>query len=130
VSRKPDALEVERQARGQPSLSEKLSAPQGKDKPMPTYLVLGKYTAQGLQNIKDVPKRAQAFREAAKKVGVTVKELLWLAGDYDVMTLVEAPDEETVIALSLSTVKQGNLTSSRMRTFTAAEAEKIIAKVT
>ena len=97
---------------------------------MPTYLTLSKYTAQGLQNIKDAPKRVQAFREAAAKAGVTVKELRWLAGDYDIMTLVEAPDEESVIALGLSIAKQGNVTATRMRTFTAAEAEKIIAKVT
>ena len=97
---------------------------------MPEFLTLAKYTTQGLQNIKDAPKRAKAFREAAAKAGVKVKEIRWLSGEYDVMSLVEAPDEETAIALSLSLAKQGNLTAIRMRTFNEAEVEKILAKVT
>jgi uncharacterized protein with GYD domain len=96
---------------------------------MPEYLTLAKFTAQGLQNIKDSPKRAQAYREAAAKAGVTVKEIRWLSGDYDVMTLIEAPDEETVIALGLSIGKRGNITATRYRTFTEAEVAKILAKV-
>ena len=96
---------------------------------MPEYLTLAKYTAQGLQNIKDVPKRTKAFREAAAKAGVTVKEMRWLSGEYDVMTLIEAPDEETAIALSLSVAKLGNITAIRMRTFKENEVEKILAKV-
>jgi uncharacterized protein with GYD domain len=96
---------------------------------MPTYLILGKYTAQGLQHIKDAPKRAQAFKDAAEKAGVKVKELAWLAGEYDIMTIVDAPDEETVVALNLNVSKQGNLNGTRMRLITSADLDKILDKV-
>jgi uncharacterized protein with GYD domain len=99
------------------------------ERAMPTYLTIGKYTAQGLNNIKDAPKRAKAFKEAAEKAGVKIKELAWLVGDYDVMVLAEAPDEQTVIALGLGVSKQGNVVGTRMRVVDADEFEKILKRV-
>jgi uncharacterized protein with GYD domain len=96
---------------------------------MPTYLTLAKYTAQGFHNIKDSPKRAEAFKAAAEKAGVKVKELAWLVGEYDLMVLAEAPDEETIIALGLGVSKLGNITGTRMRLVSATEFEKILSKV-
>jgi uncharacterized protein with GYD domain len=96
---------------------------------MPTYLTLGKYTAQGFQNIKDAPKRAAAFKEVAQKAGVTIKALHWLAGDYDLMVLAEAPDEQSMIALGLGVSKLGNVVGTRHRVIDDAELEKILAKV-
>ena len=96
---------------------------------MPTYLTLGKYTAQGLQNIKDAPKRAEVFKAAAAAAGAKVKELLWLEGEYDLMVLLEAPDADTAIALGLGVAKQGNVTGLRMRAIDASEMERILAKV-
>jgi uncharacterized protein with GYD domain len=96
---------------------------------MPTYLILGKYTAQGFNSIKDAPKRMEAFKAGAEKAGVKIKEAHWLAGDYDLMVLAEAPDEETVMALGLGVSKQGNVVGTRMRVVHSAEFEKILAKV-
>ena len=60
---------------------------------MVTYVVLAKFTDQGVRNAKESPKRADAYKEMAKTFGVTVKEILWTQGRYDVVTVVEAPDE-------------------------------------
>ena len=59
---------------------------------MPTYIVLGNFTDQGIRNIKDSPKRASAVKEAAKKVGASVKNLYWTLGAYDVALVVDAPE--------------------------------------
>ena len=60
---------------------------------MVTYVVLAKFTEQGIRNAKDSPKRADAFKEMAKTFGVTVKDIVWTQGRYDIVTIVEAPDE-------------------------------------
>ncbi len=42
---------------------------------MAQYIVLAKFTDQGIRGVKDTPKRAQAFRATAKAMGVTIKEI-------------------------------------------------------
>ena len=44
---------------------------------MPTYIVLGQFTDQGIRNVKDTPKRAQALKDMAKKFGATVNAVYW-----------------------------------------------------
>ena len=60
---------------------------------MITYVVLATFTDQGVKNAKDSPKRAEAFKQMAKTFGVTVKDIFWTQGRYDIVTVVEAPDE-------------------------------------
>jgi len=97
---------------------------------MPTYVTLSNFTDQGMKNIKDTTKRAEAFRKAAKETGITVKEILWTQGQYDLVTIVEAPDDAAMSAMSLSVAKLGNVTGQTLRAFTAADMDKILAKVT
>jgi uncharacterized protein with GYD domain len=97
---------------------------------MPTYVTLSNFTEQGMKNIKDTAKRAEAFKKAAKEAGITIKELLWTQGQYDLVTVLEAPDEITASALALSIGKLGNITGQTLRAFTATEMEKILQKVT
>jgi uncharacterized protein with GYD domain len=52
---------------------------------MATYIMLANFTDQGIRNIKDTVKRAEAFKELAKGAGVTVKELCWTLGQYDIV---------------------------------------------
>ena len=47
---------------------------------MATYIVLGQFTDQGIRNIKDTTKRAEAVKAAAKKLGVTVQAVYWTLG--------------------------------------------------
>lgn len=96
---------------------------------MVTYVVLVKFTEQGVRNAKDSPKRADAFKEMAKTFGVTVKEIVWTQGRYDVVTLVEAPDEASAMSLNLSLAALGNVRTETMRAFSAAEMTKIVGKM-
>ena len=97
---------------------------------MPTYIVLASFTDQGIRNIKDSPKRADAFKDMAKKSGATVKELFWTLGQYDIVTIVEAPDDVSMTALGLSTGKLGNVRTQTLRAFSAADIKSILDKVT
>src|SRR5712691_1215904 len=96
---------------------------------MPTYIVLASFTEQGIRNIKDSPKRSDAFKEMAKKSGATVKELFWTLGQYDIVAIVEAPDDVTMTALGLRTGKLGNVRTQTLRAFTPADMKNILAKV-
>ena len=97
---------------------------------MPIYVTLSNFTEQGMKNIKDTAKRAEAFKKAAKEAGITIKELLWTQGQYDIVAVLEAPDEIAASALALSVGKLGNITGQTLRAFTATEMEKILQKVT
>ena len=96
---------------------------------MPTYVTLSHFTDHGIKNVKDTVKRSEAYKNAAKAAGVTVKEILWTQGHYDLVTIIEGPDE-AIAALGLSVAKLGNISSQTLRGFTATEMEKILAKVT
>ncbi|WP_407116382.1 GYD domain-containing protein [Bradyrhizobium sp. LMG 9283] len=96
---------------------------------MVTYVVLGNFTDQGVRSVKDSPKRADAFREMAKTFGVTVKEIVWTQGRYDVVTVLEAPDEAAAMSLSLSLSALGNVRTETLRAFSAADMTKIVGKM-
>ena len=57
---------------------------------MAKFIILGKFTHQGLKNAKETTRRAERFKEIAKDYGVTVLEMLWIMGEYDVINIVEA----------------------------------------
>jgi uncharacterized protein with GYD domain len=96
---------------------------------MPTYVTLYKYTAQGIQNIKDAPNRVETLTKAATQAGMKVKETLWLQGEYDFIAIVDAPDEIAATAFNINNLKQGNVTTHTMRAFTSAEMKKILEHV-
>lgn len=96
---------------------------------MPTYIVLTHFTEQGIRNVKDTAKRADALHALAKTVGGTVKDIYWTIGRYDSVAIVEAPNDEAIVALGLTIGKQGNVRTETLRAFTKAEIESILAKV-
>ena len=96
---------------------------------MVTYVVLAKFTDQGIRNAKESPKRAEAFKQLAKTFGVTVKDIFWTQGRYDIVTVVEAPDELSATALNLSLSALGNIRTESLRAFSSAEMMKIVAKM-
>ena len=97
---------------------------------MALYIVLGSFTDQGIRGVKDTPKRAEAFKSMAKKAGATVKEIFWTLGQYDIVAIVDAPDEITMTALGLSTGTLGNVRTQTLRAFTAADMKTILGKMT
>jgi uncharacterized protein with GYD domain len=96
---------------------------------MAIYCVLGSFTEQGVRNAKDSPKRAEAFKEMARKCGVTVKEVYWAQGQYDVVTILEAPDELAVTSLALSVGALGNIRTQTLRLFSEGDMKAIIEKM-
>ena len=96
---------------------------------MATYCILGSFTEQGVRNAKESPNRAEAFKETARKSGATVKDLYWAQGQYDVVIILEAPDDLAVTSLALSVGAQGNIRTQTLRLFSAADMKSILDKM-
>ena len=62
---------------------------------MPTYIALLKWTQKGIASAKDSPSRLDAGREAFKKAGMQIKDTYLTMGRYDLVCVIEAPDDET-----------------------------------
>lgn len=93
---------------------------------MLTYVILGKYTLQGIRKIKGTTKRADAFRNLAKKMGARVKEIYWTMGQYDVVTIIDAPDDATATRLLLAAGSMGNVQTETLRAYTQNEVARIL----
>jgi len=96
---------------------------------MAKYVSLLQFTDQGIRSVKDTLKRAAAATAEAEKMGAKITQAFWTMGAYDVVILVDAPDEETVSALSLKLGSLGNVKSQTMRAFERAEMERILDKI-
>jgi uncharacterized protein with GYD domain len=96
---------------------------------MALYIVLANFTEQGIRNIKDSAKRAEAFKDMAKKCGATVKDTFWTLGQYDIVAILEAPDDISITALGLSTGALGNVRTQTLRAFTQADIKSILGKM-
>ena len=95
---------------------------------MPTYISLFNWTDQGVKIFKETVARAKSAEDAMAKAGIRMKAIYWTQGQYDVVAITEAPDDETATAFLLSLGAQGNIRSSTLRAFSAEEMERIIAK--
>jgi uncharacterized protein with GYD domain len=96
---------------------------------MATFILLANFTDQGIRNVKDSPKRVDAFKEMAQKAGVTIKDFYWTLGSHDMVVIAEALDELAVTALGLSVGAQGNVRTETLRAFNRAEMAQILAKM-
>ncbi|MER3419226.1 MAG: GYD family protein [Chloroflexota bacterium] len=96
---------------------------------MPTYVVLYRFTDQGVKNIKDTVQRARETRAENERRGFKVHGLYWTQGRYDLVAVVEAPDEQSMMAGLLNVAAAGNVRSETLRAFTEAEMEAVIAKM-
>ena len=93
---------------------------------MPTYIGLVKLTEQGMRNVKETTKRAKSFREMAEQVGLKVRELLWTMGRYDIVLVVDAPDDETMSRVTLRLGMMGNAKTETLKAFSAQEMDEIL----
>jgi uncharacterized protein with GYD domain len=93
------------------------------------YVVLYKFTADGVKIIRDSVKRAGQVRQQNAAAGFKILEVFWTQGPYDMVAVVDAPNEETMMGAMLNVVSAGNVTSTTMRAFDATAMSKILATV-
>jgi len=95
---------------------------------MPTYVSLIHWTDQGIKDYKDSMSRAEDFTKLVESSGGRVRELLWTVGEYDIVSVVDMPDDETATAALLRVGSLGNVRSNTMRAFGPDEMTTIMGK--
>jgi uncharacterized protein with GYD domain len=96
---------------------------------MATFIVLSKYTPLGISKIKEGPARIDAVRKTGLTVGAQLKAWYLVAGHYDVITIWEAPNDETMAKVNLMIGSAGNVTTETLRAFTEEEFHRIVASL-
>jgi len=96
---------------------------------MPTYIALLNWTQQGVAKVKDSPNRLDAGREAFKKLGVEIKDTYLTMGRYDLVCVIEGPDDEAVARALLTLGSQGNVQTETLKAWTEDDFRKIVDSV-
>ncbi len=93
---------------------------------MPTYISLIQFTQQGISAIKESPKGLDAGRKAFEQAGGKLKDFYLVMGEYDMVIVSEAPNDEAAAKISLALSAKGNVRTRTSRAFTEAEYRKIV----
>ncbi len=93
---------------------------------MRTYIALLKWTPQGVQNVKQSPSRLAAARKGIEAAGVKMKDFYMVTGRYDMIVIIEAPDDGALAKALLTLASQGDIRSETCRAFTEDEYRQII----
>ena len=93
---------------------------------MPTYIALLNWTQQGISKVGSSAKRLDAGRKAFKKAGLEMKDVYLTMGRYDLVCVIEAPDDETYAKAVLGLGSQGNVSTETLKAFSEDEFRKII----
>jgi uncharacterized protein with GYD domain len=65
-----------------------------------------------------------------EQMGGRMDTLLWTQGRYDLVGIMEAPDEETAAAVSLRIAMRGAVRTETLRAFDTDEMGRILTQVT
>jgi uncharacterized protein with GYD domain len=96
---------------------------------MPTFILSLSWTDQGIRAVKDAPKRSQAARDLAKKVGVEIKEVYLTSGDDDLLVIVDTPNGDNVAKFALALGALGNVRTRTARAWPEPEFQKLISEL-
>jgi uncharacterized protein with GYD domain len=96
---------------------------------MSTYVVLYTFTDEGAKHIRSTVERANQVQQENEKKGFKLHGLYWTEGRYDMVAVVEAPDEQSMLAGLFNIAAAGNVRSETLRAFTAAEMAPVLQKM-
>jgi uncharacterized protein with GYD domain len=95
---------------------------------MTTYVSLINWTDQGIRDFRDTTHRAEDFAKLVESKGGQVRELLWTVGEYDIVAVIDFPDEEAGVAALLQVSAAGNVRTRTLRAFSSGEMSGIIGR--
>ncbi len=96
---------------------------------METYIILGKYTPQGIAKIKEGPTRIEAARKAMEAAGGKMVAWYLTLGRYDFVVIAEAPNVKAAAAVLLATGSQGSISSETLHALTEAEFKGVVSSL-
>jgi uncharacterized protein with GYD domain len=93
---------------------------------MATFVMLTNLTPEGVQTLKGNPNRVQEVNKEVEQLGVTVKEQWATLGQYDFITIVEAPDEKTMAKVSVELGSRGTMSSQTLPAIPIEELASVL----
>ena len=93
---------------------------------MTTYVLLANWTDQGIQKVKDAPRRLDAAKKALKDMSGEFKAFYLTMGDYDIVAIYEAPDDAVAARFNLQMGMLGNIRTRTLKAFPEAAFREII----
>jgi len=94
---------------------------------MPEYVVLSKLTDEGRKTLKKKPERIMEVNKELEDMGVKVKQQYALLGNYDFLNIVEAPDNEAMMKMSVELGARGSI---ELLTLPALDIEAFVKQAT
>lgn len=91
---------------------------------MATYVALCRYTEEGIKNVRQFPEKVGIWENHARDLGIQIKALFWLQGEYDALLVIESEDEEKANALLMLIASQGFLRTETLRAFTTEQVKR------
>ncbi len=96
---------------------------------MPGYIVLGKYTREGLDKLREMPKMIEKHKANCEEMGIRLIGTWYTMGEYDFVSIYEAPDDLTMATRILDTARGGLVTSQTMRALSEEEFAQVVGKL-
>lgn len=93
---------------------------------MSHYILLIKWTEHGISKIKESSDRYSSFKASVEKAGGKFIGGYYTFGEYDVVIIIDVPNDEVAMSLMLKVGSAGNVRTKTLRAFTAEEGKKII----
>ena len=91
--------------------------------------MLIRFTDQGIRNVKDTTRRADAIRGEAERMGCKFATYYWTFGKYDAIGILEAPNDEAAMEFGLKAGSLGNIRTSTLRAFTEEDMARVVDKL-
>lgn len=88
---------------------------------MPTYVMLTNLTAEGVRTLKNNPGRVAEVNKEVEQIGAKVIAQYATLGQYDFVTIVEAPDAATMAKVSIELGSRGTMTSQTLSAMSAED---------
>lgn len=96
---------------------------------MPRYVQLIDYTAEGIDRFEEIPELTEQAEELATSLGGELVDFYLTLGQYDAVAIIDAPDDETVVAGTVTMAKTGTIETETLRAFEEDEIEAIVEAV-
>ena len=96
---------------------------------MPTYVALMNWTDQGMRTVGDTVHRREQAAALAEQPGAKVEQFYWTVGPYDIVSILQAPDDESATAMLLELGSGGNLRTTTLRAYDRDEMSGILQRL-
>jgi len=91
---------------------------------MATFLMLGRYSAEGRRSI--TAARTQQAKQTIRELGGETKSIHALLGEHDLVIIVELPDLDKALLASLALARLTGVTFSTYPAYTAEQFDQLM----